>query len=269
MGSGAKNWVRRSPGGFDRIEARFDGVAFSPHRHDTYAIGVTLAGVQTFNYRGSARHSLPGQMVVLHPDELHDGRAGDESPFQYKTAYVAPADIQRIIGGRPLPFIKCGVCDDPRLLRVVSALLGDLSRPLDEAEAEQVMTDLASTLLLAAGDELPNAPQNLVAVQRAREFIEAHLDRGPTLTELEQVAQIDRWQLSRDFRALLGASPHRFLVFRRLERARQMIADGSGLASAAIASGFADQSHFTRQFKKTYGVTPKAWSVLHRRPRSA
>ena len=43
------NWVVRAPGAPDRIEARFSGAAFSPHRHDTYAIGMTLAGVQTFD----------------------------------------------------------------------------------------------------------------------------------------------------------------------------------------------------------------------------
>ncbi|TIW84422.1 MAG: AraC family transcriptional regulator, partial [Mesorhizobium sp.] len=66
------------PAGMERIEARFHGSAFDPHRHDTYAIGVTLRGVQTFRYRGAARLSLPGQVIVLHPDELHDGGAGTE-----------------------------------------------------------------------------------------------------------------------------------------------------------------------------------------------
>ena len=47
--------------GLERIEARFAGDAFEPHRHDTYAIGVTLQGVQTFQYRGEARFSMAGQ----------------------------------------------------------------------------------------------------------------------------------------------------------------------------------------------------------------
>ena len=42
------------------------------HRHDTYAIGCTLAGVQSFHYRRGLRHSLPGGVLVLHPDEAHD-----------------------------------------------------------------------------------------------------------------------------------------------------------------------------------------------------
>jgi len=60
--------------GIDRMEARFFGNAFSPHRHDTYAIGVTLHGIQTFTYRGATHYSKPGNLVILHPDELHVSR---------------------------------------------------------------------------------------------------------------------------------------------------------------------------------------------------
>lgn len=268
MPADADNWVFRSSGGIDRIEARFNGAAFAPHRHDTYAIGITLAGVQTFDYRGAARHSLPGQMVVLHPDELHDGRAGDGLPFQYRTAYVAPGDIQRVLGGRALPFIEGGVSDDPRLRQVVSDLLDDLDSPIEGLECEQAITDLTTALLQAAGIELRHARPNQAAVLRARDFIEANLEGASTLGDLERAAQYDRWALSRDFRALLGSSPYRYLIFRRLDRAREMMVGGVGLAEAAQAGGFADQSHFTRQFKKTYGMTPRVWVAAHRRSRS-
>lgn len=265
----ADNWVFRSSGVIDRMEARFVGAAFAPHRHDTYAIGITVAGVQSFDYRGASRHSLPGQMVVLHPDELHDGRAGDGSPFRYRTAYVAPADMQRVLGGRALPFIQGGVSDDPGLRRVVGELLDDLNSPLDGLETEQAITDLTTALLQAAGIEISHGTPDHAAVFRARDFIQANLDRPLMLGDLEQVAQQDRWRLSRDFRALLGASPYRYLIFRRLDRARGMMADGAALAEVAQASGFADQSHFTRHFKKTYGMTPRVWVATHRRSISA
>jgi len=54
------DWLVRVPGAVERIEASFTGLAFTPHRHDTYAIGITLAGVQSFDYRGATRHSQPG-----------------------------------------------------------------------------------------------------------------------------------------------------------------------------------------------------------------
>jgi hypothetical protein len=59
--------------GIERVEAHFGGPAFSLHRHDTYALGITTSGVQEFRYRGARRICLPGQLHLLHPDELHDG----------------------------------------------------------------------------------------------------------------------------------------------------------------------------------------------------
>ena len=64
--------------GIERVEAHLHGQAFSPHRHDTYAIGITLTGIQTFNFRGDRWHCRPGQCHILHPDETHDGGAGTE-----------------------------------------------------------------------------------------------------------------------------------------------------------------------------------------------
>lgn len=112
------DWVIRSvqPGGIERIEAWFGSHGYDPHRHDTYSIGRTLAGVQSFHYAGSLRHGIPGNTLVLHPDELHDGMAGTDAGFRYRMAYVDPALIQNVLGGEPLPFIA----GDFRAIRVCS-----------------------------------------------------------------------------------------------------------------------------------------------------
>lgn len=259
MAAAAGNWLLRAPGAVDRIEARFTGVAFAPHRHDTYAIGVTLGGVQSFDYRGAARHSLPGQLVVLHPDELHDGRAGDGDTFHYRTAYIRPADLQAVLGGRTLPFIKDGLSTDARLVEAVDALLADYARPLSELEHQDALVGIAAAMEAVSGGGEVIRRVNREAAQAARDYIEACLDEAFALQDLERATGHDRWQLSRDFRAMFGVSPYRYLILRRLEMARDQLLDGRSGAEAAAACGFADQSHFGRQFRKTYGLTPMAW----------
>ena len=101
------------------MRAYFRGHAFSPHRHDTYAVGVTSAGVQAFDYRGSARYSLPGQVFVLHPDERHDGRSGDGWGFGYHIAYIDPALVRVAAAAKTLPFVPEPVSKDARLLRAI------------------------------------------------------------------------------------------------------------------------------------------------------
>jgi AraC-like DNA-binding protein len=254
-----ENWFVRAPGDLERVDACFSGTAFAPHRHDVYAIGTTLTGVQSFDYRGSTRFSQAGQMVVLHPDELHDGRAGDDRAFRYRTAYIAPAVIQEVLAGTSLPFVADGVSRDPRLRRPICALLEDYSRPLAKLEQQDTLFDLAMALQAVSGVVRPIKKVNRTAAIRARDYIEAAIDRSFSLGDLERATHHDRWQLSRDFRAMFGTSPYRYLIARRLERARRMMLAGCATAATAHACGFSDQSHFGRTFKKTYGLTPKAW----------
>lgn len=259
------NWVVRAPGAVDRIEACFSGVAYAPHRHDTYAIGVTLAGVQSFDYRGEARHSLPGQLVVLHPDELHDGRAGDGEAFRYRTAYIRPAELQEVLGGRTLPFIEGGLSSDARLAEAVGALLADYDRPLTRLEYQDALVGIAAALEAVSGGMTRIRRANREAAHAARDYIEACLDETFSLADLERATGHDRWQLSRDFRAMFGVSPYRYLILRRLEKARALMLKGRSGAEAAADCGFADQSHFGRLFRKTWGLTPNAWLRIMKR----
>lgn len=260
QGAVKDNWIRHGCGKEERVEASFRGAAFSPHRHDTYAIGVTLQGVQRFDYRGSARNSLPGDIVVLHPDELHDGRAGTEAGFRYRTIYIKPSAIQKILRGVALPFIEGGVSSDQRLRVAVRPLLEDFSHALSSLEYQDALYDLAIALTQIGDAPSKRKPANPRAAEEARQLIDERLDEGVSMEALEMATGHDRFELSRDFRALYGTSPSRYLTLRRLDEARALMLKGQSLASVAVACGFSDQSHFTRHFKKTYGLTPRQWA---------
>lgn len=260
-----ENWFVEAPGDIQRIEACLSGVAYAPHRHDTYTIGITLSGIQSFTYRGAERASHPGQIVILHPDEKHDGRAGDDEAFRYRAAYISPADIQEALNGQALPFVEGGVSTDAGLHRAAVALLEDFQRPLSRLEYQDALHDLALALQAAAGCAVAIKRANREACALARDYMEASLSRGFSLEDLERVTGQCRWQLSRDFRALFGTSPYRYLTLRRLDRARQMLRDGRAIVEVALACGFSDQSHFGRAFKQAYGLTPKAWLRSGRR----
>src|SRR5712691_11282131 len=147
----AGDWVRaRGPiGGIELLQAWFSGRAYAKHRHDTYAIGVTEVGVQTFDYRGKVESSRPGQVLVLHPDEVHDGRAGAEGGFGYRIVYVEPAciaDAVRAIRGRPtpLPFVREPVVDDTTL---ASAVTDAFQSPLEPLARDALVVRFAEGLL--------------------------------------------------------------------------------------------------------------------------
>ncbi|CCP10709.1 Uncharacterized HTH-type transcriptional regulator ybfI [Stenotrophomonas maltophilia SKK35] len=255
------DWVRQGEGaeGVERLEAFFGGHGYAPHRHDTYAVGYTVSGVQSFKYRRTQQHGLPGTVLVLHPDELHDGQAGTAEGFRYRMAYVSPWHIQQMLGGTSLPFIDGGVSRDPRLRAAIALLLQRLHARPDPLQHLDALHDLARSLVAAAGRPQTKTRPDFFAVARAREYMLDRLNQGVTLDDLASVAGTDRWQLSRDFRAVLGTSPYRFLTMRRLDRVRALLVKGAPIALAALEAGFYDQSHMARHFASVYGSPPARW----------
>ena len=247
------------------MRARFRGRAYARHRHDTYAIGVTEAGVQTFDYRGRVERSVPGQVVVLHPDEVHDGRAGTETGFGYRIAYVDPACIAgavRAIRGRPgpLPFVQDPVSESPALARAVTAAfrLGPEPLGLDALIlrlAEGLLAEDRDTSAARVSRHLDHA-----AVERARALLDDKLAIVRSV-ELEAVTGLGRYELARQFRSLFGTSPYRYSLLRRLHFARTHLGR-IPLAELALAAGFVDQAHFTRMFRSAFGLTPGRYARL-------
>ena len=263
---GARDWIRIAPPspGLERFEAHFCGHGFDPHRHDTYAIGVTLDGVQAFRYRGAKQRSTAGEVFVLHPDEVHDGHAGTSAGFRYRILYVAPRLVQDALGAtRPLPFVRDAVSRNARLMRAIMPALDDLEVALEDVQRDEIVSGLAQALAASDASLAPLRPGKPCwrGVTGARELIDSAVGAVAS-AELEAVSGLSRYALARHFRACLGTSPHRYLTMRRLDRARGLIRRGTPLADAALACGFADQSHMTRQFKRAYGLSPGRWAAL-------
>jgi AraC-like DNA-binding protein len=251
--------------GVERMEARFTGDAFEPHRHDTYGIGVTLHGVQTFRYRGEKRQSLPGNIIVLHPDEVHDGGAGTDDGLRYRIIYLEPALAMEALGANrgALPFVREPVFADPSLALAISAAFGNLDAEMDELLVDDIVSRLTQGLERHANQ--PLTPTGKPAVRQAgmvRDYLAENALRVVRSQELEAVSGLDRYALSRHFRTLYATSPHRFQLMRRLQRAKELIKLGEPLAAIAADTGFTDQSHLNRQFKKAFGMTPGRWVAL-------
>jgi AraC-like DNA-binding protein len=249
--------------GIERAEVFLAGLRFEPHRHDTYALGITTAGVQEFRYRGRRRICLPGQLHVLHPDETHDGAPATDAGLGYRILYIAPELVAAALDGHPLPFVA-----DPvqRPAPELAALLGDVDEPIDELVATGIATTVAD-LLVERADGLPSlSALDLRAAALAREYLAEHVSEHTPASRLEEITGTDRFTLTRHFRRAFGTTPDRYRLLRRLALARAAIETGDPLARAAAEAGFADQSHLTRQFKRSYGLTPALWArVVSRR----
>jgi AraC-like DNA-binding protein len=262
------DWVRRgvAAGGVQVLQAWFAGAAYDRHRHDTYAIGVTDSGVQCFGYRGASHAGTPGDVLVLHPDEPHDGYAGDALGFGYRIVYVEPARVAealRCATGRAcaLPFVRRPVLRSPRLARAIDAAF---RAEADSLAIDDVVLRLSEALLEEAGGRAAAPRVDDAAVERARQLLDAALGRVVRTPELEAAAGLSRFDLARQFRARLGTSPYRYSLLRRLEWVRERLGTRPTV-DLALEAGFSDQAHFTRLFKRACGLTPARYAAMTKR----
>jgi AraC-like DNA-binding protein len=254
--------------GVERLQARFHGHAYDPHRHETYAIGMTLDGAQAFRYRGAAQVSRAGEIMVLHPDEQHDGHAAVPDGFSYRMIYVDPALIGQALdhegaGVRALPFVTEAVTRDRTMAELLNEAFAEFPGGFDPLAGDAFLASLADALARRGRPKsrrLNAMPQN--ALLRVRDFLDAEYAGSIESTDLERIADLDRFSLARAFRRSFGTAPHRYLVARRVTAARSLIAGGTPLAEVAGACGFADQSHLNRHFKAHFGMTPGRYARL-------
>ena len=256
-----------APSGVEAIEARFAAHAYDLHRHDDWLVGVTESGVQDFLCRGARRRSTPGRVILIEPEEAHDGQAGAEGGFAYRMLYLPRpwlrAGLRAGLPGEE-PGFAASLCDDPPLACAIGAACRALALPSERLLRDAALDAVLDRLRPHLGRPWPAAPPRDARVaRRARERLRDDPARDPGADALAREAgATDRFQLARAFRAAYGTSPHAYLIQIRLLRARRLLAAGMRPAAVAAECGFADQSHLGRRFRRAYGLTPAAYRAL-------
>jgi AraC family transcriptional regulator len=190
------------------------------------------------------------------------------SNFRYVRMSIDPVYFDRVIAAepesQPVQLQRSYGIVEPQIAHIAGALIAesDAGNPGGIAFVEALATGLSHELALHAGVRKPIAPRlrgglSTVAKRRALELMDAKLDSNLSVELLASEAGLSPAHFARAFRESFGLPPHRYLLHLRLERARRMLdVENAVLADVAQRAGFADQAHFTRFFKREYGVTP-------------
>ncbi len=227
-----------------------------PHAHRDLQICLSLDFPGRYAYRG-ALHEVPvGAVSILDAWEPHAPR----DPFDrdrlshYVVIYANPVHFRTAVdlpAATPLAgtvHLNADVVEGFR--RLYRALRMDESRLQQEARFGEFA---GSVLCRGVRPVVMPASAPLV---RARDYIAAHAVDRISLNEIAAVADLTPWHFARAFRRRFGIPPHAFQLAIRIDLARRLLADGVSASEVAHRTGFADQSHFIRCFKRTIGTTP-------------
>lgn len=235
------------------------------HSHEEYQICLSPDFPGVYGYRGT-NHAVPvGSLSVVHPGEVHSARDPRErlAPSSFRMMYAEPGLLEQAateVAGRveTQPFFRDPIIVDRSLawdfLRLHVALEGVAPRLEQDTLLLRVLTRLVERHAGARPSPPPGREHR--AVRLAREYLEDNLGRGVSLEELARLANLSPFHLARVFRDEVGLPPHAYQTQARVGRARSLLLRGWPAARVAQETGFADQSHLIRRFKRLVGVTP-------------
>jgi AraC family transcriptional regulator len=203
----------------------------------------------------SFKVGLDGEVDTFHlhiptsiVNEVGGSLTGDESCDVQLTPRMCATD----------PLLEQLALEICRLLRSRAYRSGLHVDILVQAIAAQLVTHHSSTRL--QGMELKPAGFNAIQLSKVKDYVEEHLDQPISLADLAQVSRLSQSHFVRQFRASTGASPHQYVMKRRVERARSLLLNTQQeLAQIALDCGFAHQEHLTNTFRRFTGATPASY----------
>ncbi|HEV7372588.1 AraC family transcriptional regulator [Arenibaculum sp.] len=263
MTSGQFRMHRRKVAGVEAVEADTRHT-FARHTHEQFGIGVIHRGAQrSLSGRGEVEAG-PGDTITVNPGEVHDGAPIGDRGRSWRMLYFDPAVVADAVldigaGGTAGREFSRPVIRSAALAERFGELFSILTAQGDELRREELsLSVLAEAMREHAGDDRKRPVPAAVAITRT--LIDDDPAAPVTLADLARECGLSRFQVLRAFARATGLTPHAYLVQRRIDVARRLIAQGTPLAEAAAASGFADQSHMTRTFVRKYGLSPGAYA---------
>lgn len=263
----ARYWRHSAVAGVDLLRARFVTHRYGRHAHETYTLGVIETGVEEFDYGGSILRAGAGAVALLNPEVVHTGQAAGPDGWSYRVFYPeveVVAGVAAELGwpdGTPsFPQTVISDAHAARLLRAAHLAAEHGDRLASSSLLRAALRELLCVHAAAApGGRTIRPSRAPAAVALTRELLSEGLADPPSLDELATATGLSPFAVLRAFRAETGLPPHAYLNQLRIRRARSLLDSGLAPAQVAAETGFADQAHLTRHFKRVVGVPPGAY----------
>jgi AraC-like DNA-binding protein len=265
----ARYWRTPLVPGAEMLTAEYREHTFAPHWHEAYTVAVIEAGAEGYDYRGAHHVADAGTVPVINPGEVHTGSRAIEAGWRYRVLYVPIDYVERLAEQvankrQAMPWFPLEPIRDTDLAVRIARAHRLLENGADPLAAEIALLDAFTTLVTRHAQARPDAAlagidHPRVAAMQAR--LAADLTESLSLTELASEVGLSAFHAARLFARATGLPPHAWRNQLRLQRALAPLRAGVPVTEVAAASGFTDQSHFTRHFRRMFGVPPGRWQT--------
>ncbi len=240
------------------------------HEHGAYSIIGLTHGSKEFHHQGKTITVNAHEIAVANPGELHGCGPIDGEAWAHRTWYLGPDLMQEIatsLGIEKTVHLQVPVIKDQTIAKQLIAAHEQIHAEEDLLVSQSIALEALSLLVENFAVESSMMPTKLKSKADDRmviyeDWLSKHIDQPVELAHLAELTGVKRNQVIKDFKSAKGVTPGNYFRLARLKHAKQIIRQGAELAEASNQAGFADQSHFTREFKAAFGFTPKHFQTL-------
>lgn len=266
QGDYAKIWRNTSLEGVEIFQGFYRNYQFARHFHRIPAIGVVASGSMSSYFCGQNHVVGAGTIILLNPGETHAPAPAGSSGWSFRMFYLDGTlfeSLTQSIAAHGLRFRQPFVQDN----LLASSLLRlhlELEYPGEKLRFESQLLSIFSHLTERHSTmQAPRAKpeSDNASIDLARQYLEANYNRNPSLKELAGLSSFSASHFLRTFRETVGLTPHAYMTQLRIERAAALLRMGIPPIEVAVRTGFVDQSHLTRQFKRIFGITPGRYAL--------
>lgn len=237
--------------------------------NESYAFCAILEANSRWRYRRQTHAATAGTVVLMEPGETHV-TVEALRPASFRTLFVRPEVIDEVrleLGWTQLPHLWAPFTRDPRVWRALTNFDGLLDLPHSRLEGDSRLVACIETILQSGAEAVPVGSMvrsDPAAVRHVRAQLQERFAEDISLEQLAAGVKLSRFYLLRLFRLHTGMAPHTFQLQLRLTRAKELLKRSIPSGEIALRVGFFDQSHFTRHFTRTVGVSPGRYAALLR-----
>jgi len=243
-----------------RVELFFESTQEVRFYSDTYDLVLIDQGRSVILSGGRVLTASPGTVMILEPHTVFT-HLSLPVPETVRVLHITPEvvnEARREVAPRARERPYGAITRSPvlcaSLVRLHRALLPD-GTPL---ERQELFNTILHEFFEDARQTAP--PLENHGVRRARELLHQHFREPMTLDDLSRESGVSRFYLHRSFKRATGVAPHVYQNLLRIANARTLLARGVSPCEAAVDSGFCDQSHLTRHFRRAHGLTPAEYA---------
>lgn len=248
--------------GVELVSVAYSSRRFPEHSHQEYVIGAVTAGAETLTVGRNQHVADAGTVLRLNPAQAHANATIGTETLRYSVLYIPDTVVASFLDvGAALPQFSLPVTSHSELFHKVCVAHAILAcENSGKLEQESALSSLvqASNFDATFGNAEPATSH--AAADVVRLFINEHYADVFGLHDLSRLTGISPFHLVRTFKKTFGLSPLAYRDQLRIVEARRLLLSGQVISQIGLTLGYADQSHFTRQFQRVVGTSPQRYA---------